>query len=83
MITTEASTLNHNALIVGFCALYYILVRGGHLIMIRALHAELKAKYREPYEKRLASIACKDMRRRNIGFTLSQIKREFMDRNKP
>ena len=36
-ISPSAKELNHSALIVGFFALYFVVVRGGHLIMIRSL----------------------------------------------
>jgi len=79
MVTTNQSNLNHNALIVGFFALYFVLIRGGHLIMIRSLHKELKTKYQEAYSQRLAAVSKNEMRRHNLGFTLTRIKRELIE----
>jgi len=79
LITQNPSTLNHNALIVGFFTLYFILIRGGHLLMIRALHSELKAKYKDQYAKKLAAVPRGNMRSHNLGFTLTRIKRELLD----
>ena len=81
MIDADRSDLNHNALIVGFFVLYFILVRGGHIIMIRSLHFELKRKYEESYREKLAYVPIGQIKRRNIGFTLARIKRELIDVN--
>lgn len=78
-ITQDPSTLNHNAVIVGFFAVYFVLIRGGHLLMIRALHRELKTKYKEKYTERLAAIPEEKMRTHNLGFTLTRIKRDLLD----
>lgn len=75
--------LNHSAVIVGFFAVYFILVRGGHLIMIRSMHFEMKRKYQEAYRERLAYLPMGQMKRRNVGFTLARIKRELIDLNQP
>ena len=79
LITEDPSTLNHNALIVGFFTIYFMLIRGGHLLMIRALHSELKVKYKDRYAKRLAAVPSSKMRSHNLGFTLTRIKRELLD----
>lgn len=81
MIDADMSNLNHNAVIVGFFALYFILVRGGHIIMIRSLHFELKKKYEKAYREKLAYVPIGQIKRRNIGFTLARIKRELIDLN--
>jgi len=81
-ITQDPSTLNHNAVIVGFFTIYFVLIRGGHLLMIRALHSELKSKYKEKYAQRLASVPQDKMRSHNLGFTLTRIKRELLDASK-
>ena len=83
MIDADMSNLNHNAVIVGFFVLYFILVRGGHIIMIRSLHFELKRKYEEAYREKLAYVPLGQIKRRNIGFTLARIKRELIDTSKP
>ena len=82
LITDEAQILNHNALIVGFFILYFILVRGGHILMIRSMHRELLAKYEDVYTARLAQLPRRGnglfVRRSNIGFTLAKIKRDLI-----
>ena len=83
LIDADKSNLNHNALIVGFFVLYFILVRGGHIIMIRSLHFELKRKYEEGYREKLAYVPIGQIKRRNIGFTLARIKRELIEMPKP
>jgi len=81
LIDADISNLNHNAVIVGFFALYFVLVRGGHIIMMRSLHFELKRKYEEAYREKLAYVPIGQIKRRNIGFTLARIKRELIDLN--
>jgi len=81
LIDSDAVGLNHKAVIIGFFVLYFILVRGGHLIMIRSMHFEMKRKYEEAYRERLAYLPIGQMKRRNIGFTLARIKRELIDLN--
>jgi len=82
MITDRAQTLDQNAVIVGFFLLYFVLVRGGHMIMIRSMHNEMLVKYEEPYKARLAALPRRGkglfQRRSNIGFTLARIKRELI-----
>ena len=73
----EGQALNHWAVIVGFFALYYVLVRGGHLLMIRSLHSELKSKYPRTYSEKLAALP--SLRGRNAGFALARLKREMID----
>ena len=75
--------LNHSAVIVGFFAVYFVLVRGGHLIMIRSMHFDMKRKYEEAYRERLAYVPIGQMKRRNLGFTLARIKRELIDMKIP
>jgi len=79
LMDAEAVGLNHKALIVGFFVFYFILVRGGHILMIRSMHFEMKRKYEEAYRERLAYLPIGQMKRRNIGFTLARIKRELID----
>jgi len=83
MIDADMSNLNHNAVIVGFFVLYFILVRGGHIIMMRSLHFELKRKYEDHYREKLAYVPIGQIKRRNIGFTLARIKRELIDMKVP
>ena len=82
LIDADISNLNHNAVIVGFFALYFVLVRGGHIIMIRSLHFELKRKYEEAYREKLAYVPIGQIKRRNIGFTLARIKRDIINTTK-
>jgi len=78
-MSTDARDLNHSALIVGFFTLYFIVVRGGHIIMIRSLHFEMKRKHEALYREKLAALTRAQMRRRNIGFTLARIKGEIIN----
>lgn len=77
LAATDTKALDHASVIVGFFALYFVLVRGGHLIMIRSLHSELKTKYEDAYRERLATVP--DLRGRNAGFALARIKRDMID----
>ncbi|MEP1230800.1 MAG: hypothetical protein ABJG88_09010 [Litorimonas sp.] len=79
MITDTDHALDHKAVIAGFFTLYFILVRGGHILMTRSLHKELQRKYDMDYREKLAKYHPDTMRRRNIGFTLARIKRELID----
>jgi len=83
LIDADITNLNHNAVIVGFFALYFVLIRGGHIIMIRSLHFELKRKYEDSYREKLAYVPIGQIKRRNIGFTLARIKRELIDMKIP
>ncbi len=78
-VTDARQALNENAVIIGFFTLYFILVRGGHIIMIRSMHKDMMAKYEAPYRARLAGLPHAGMRRRNLGFTLAKIKRSLID----
>lgn len=81
LIDSETVGLNHKAVIVGFFVFYFILVRGGHILMIRSMHFDMKRRYEEAYRERLAYLPIGQMKRRNIGFTLAKIKRELIDLN--
>ena len=81
LVTRDPSILNHNAVIVGFFIFYFVLIRGGHLIMIRSLHKELKTKYAEAYIGKLAALPPK-FRKRNLGFTLASMKRDLINESK-
>ena len=70
---------DHNATIVGFFAFYFVLVRGGHMIMIRSLHRDLMKKYEAAYRYELAAVAPVLFRRGTIGFTLAKIKRRILE----
>ncbi len=79
MITDTAQALDHKAVIVGFFTLYFILIRGGHILMTRSLHMELQKTYTESYHEKLGNFTPETMKRSNIGFTLARIKRELID----
>lgn len=68
----------HSALLIGFFVTYFVLVRGGHLIMVRSLHFELKTKYTDDYAKALSHLP-KNLSGINIGFTLARIKRALIE----
>jgi len=72
-----AQELDHKAVLPAFFTLYYILVRGGHILMIRSLHKDLYKRYEEAYREILAQFNPDTMKTRNIGFTLARIKREL------
>jgi len=70
---------DHNATIVGFFAFYFVLVRGGHMIMIRSLHQDLMKTHQDAYRYELAAVDPILFRRKSIGFTLAQIKRRILE----
>ncbi len=75
---------DHNATIVGFFAFYFVLVRGGHMLMIRSMHKDMMRKYEAPYRYELAAVDPVLFRKRTLGFTLAQIKRRILeDANRP
>lgn len=78
-ITKNSTTLDHNAVIVGFFMVYFVLVRGGHMMMIRSMHNDMLSRYEEPYKAKLALIPINSLRRKNIGFTLARIKRHLIE----
>jgi len=69
---------DHIAVLIGFAALYYVLIRGGHIVMIRSLHRDLLRRYETEYRERLLGLTGRKIRR-NIGFTLTRIKRDILD----
>ena len=75
----SAYELDHKAVLPAFFTLYYILVRGGHIVMMRSLHKELLKKYETRYREILSVMDPDTMKRRNIGFTLARIKRAMID----
>ena len=70
---------DHNATIFGFFAFYFVLVRGGHMIMIRSLHKDLMKNHEVAYRYELAAVDSVLFRRKSIGFTLAQIKRRILE----
>lgn len=70
---------DHNATIFGFFAFYFVLVRGGHMIMIRSLHFDLIRKHEAAYRYELSAVDPILFRKRTIGFTLAQIKRRILE----
>ena len=80
MIMSDAPRFrDHNATIIGFFAFYYVLIRGGHLVMIRSLNKDLMNKYEAAYRYELAAVDPVLSRRKSIGFTLAQIKRRILE----
>lgn len=77
-IGPDRRTLDHTATLVGFSALYFVLFRGGHLIMIRSLHEELMRKHEEAYREKLSLITDVELKRKNLGFTLAKVKRDIL-----
>ncbi len=74
----QGTALDHSTVIVSFFTVYFILIRGGHILMMRSLHKDLMKTYQEAYSHKLGYISCAEFKRRNIGFTLARIKRELM-----
>jgi hypothetical protein len=68
---------DHAGVLAGFFAFYLVVVRGGHILMIRSLHAELKTKYLDAYVERLQPLP--GLKGRNAGFALARIKRNMID----
>lgn len=83
LITDRGQILDQNATVVGFFILYFVLVRGGHMLMIRSMHNDLLANYEAPYTAKITQLPPRAKGlfggRRNIGFTLAKIKRELID----
>ena len=71
-------TLNHTAAMVGFAALFFVLFRGGHQMMLRSLHVEMMRLHEDAYRARLAELSVEQMRRSNVGFTLARMKRDIL-----
>lgn len=76
----SGSSLNHNAVIIGFFITYFTLFRGGHIIMMRSLHFELMRKYEDSYRELLGYVPIGQVKRYNLGFTLARIKRDCITR---
>lgn len=70
---------DHNATLVGFFAFYFVLIRGGHMIMIRSLHKDLMKNHEAAYRYELAAVDPVLFRCKSIGFTLAQIKRRILE----
>lgn len=77
-VAPSETTLDHTSVMVGFAALYFILFRGGHMLMIRSLHVEMMKKHPDAYREKLARMTEKDLRRSNLGFTLARLKRDIL-----
>lgn len=82
VMSSDPEDLNQSALIVGFFTLYFICVRGGHIVMIRSLHFDLMKKHETLYREKLAHFSHAKMGRRNIGFMLARIKRDIINTTK-
>jgi cytochrome b subunit of formate dehydrogenase len=72
---------DHTAVLVGFAALYFILIRGGHIIMVRSLHNDMLKRYEADYRERLSQLNAQNIRG-NISFALTRIKRDILDKAK-
>ena len=79
MISDAPRFRDHNATVIGFFAFYYVLIRGGHMIMIRSLNKDLMVKHEVAYRYELAAVDPVLFRRKSIGFTLAQIKRRILE----
>lgn len=87
LITAQQRVLDQNATIVGFFIFYFMLVRGGHMLMIRSMHKDMLARYEDPYKAKLARLPSGRLGlieglikgRQNIGFALARIKRELIN----
>lgn len=77
-IGPDEVTMDHISVLIGFSALYFILFRGGHILMIRSLHSEMMKKHQEAYREKLAAFPIGDLKRRNLGFTLARVKRDIL-----
>lgn len=73
--------LDKIAAITGFLAIYYTLVRGGHIYMIRTMHMQLKKEFAGVYPIALSDLPS-NMKIRQIGFSLARIKAELYRRSK-
>ncbi len=82
VISDDMRELNHSATIVGFFTFYYIIVRGGHILMMRSLHFDLLTHHEALYRERLKDVSPNIMGRQNLGFTLARIKREIINTTK-
>ena len=80
-IISHPPYLDQSAALIAFFSLYFALIRGGHLIMIRSMHFDLKTTYGDRYERRLAKLPT-DLRQINLGFSLARIKRELIHNSK-
>jgi len=81
MTISEEKLRDQTAVLVGFAALYYCLLRGGHIIMVRSLHRDMLAKYEADYREKLSGLSPKTIGR-TISFTLTRIKREILNKEK-
>ena len=77
LFVISEQVLNQGGLILAFFAVYFILIRGGHILMIRSLHFDLKRRFEVTYAEHLAYLP-HSLRGYNIGFTLARIKRELV-----
>lgn len=72
---------DQSAALIGFSVLYFIIVRGGHIIMVRSLHKDMLKRHEAAYREKLSHISV-DNNPRNISFTLARFKREIYDEKK-
>jgi len=70
---------DHSATIIGFFVFYFVILRGGHIVMIRSLHKELLTKHEEAYRFELAAVHPILFKKKSLGFTLAQIKRRILE----
>ena len=77
LISPTPRSLDHRAVIAGFFALYYMVLRGGHLLMIRSLHQELRRKNHDAYAALLAQLNPDHIKARKLGGILAQMKYEI------
>jgi len=80
--TKESATeLNNISAILGFFSLYFVLVRGGHLYMIRSMHFQLKTEFAAVYPLSLQELP-RQIKIRQLGAALARIKANLYRRTK-
>jgi len=72
---------DQSAALIGFSALYFMLVRAGHITMVRSLHKDLLEKYETEYRVQLSHLSTENTPR-NISFAVARIKRDIYDQQK-
>ena len=77
-INGSPSSVDHAAVLIAFGALYFVLFRGGHILMIRSLHGDMMKHHEDAYRAKLGALEEGELRRSNLGFTLARVKRDIL-----